>query len=311
MGAEAMPERSTTARVSIVSAVDGQHLVDAQLWFSALNNQTLAADDYEVLLVDADHPPDYPAALTRFRAETEVRANISYHRTKPGGRPRALNRALELANGNLIIFLGNDFVAPSGFAEAHLRFHEAHPEVEAVGIGSAIIPGTLQTPISGWLEKSGRLFGVPFDVEMTEVPEHFFYAGNASVKRKLLEVVGRFDERFTQHAWDDFEFGQRLRAAGMKAHFVPDARADHAHRIDLRERERVLRHAGAAVKIHMIDYPQLYPWFMTARLPSWYHRLRVAAASVRLAIARTDKARVNWWQSRLDAALAAGYRNGS
>jgi GT2 family glycosyltransferase len=76
-----------------------------------------------------------------------------------------------------------------------------------------------------WLEESGQLFGVPFRADMAEVPEDFFLAGNASVKRELLTRAGRFDERYSLHAGDDFEFGKRLRAAGMRAQFVPDARA--------------------------------------------------------------------------------------
>ena len=295
-------------RISIVSAVH-DHPPDHQLWFQTLNSQTLPADLYEVIVVDALHQVDYQAALARFHAKAEARADISCHRVARGGRARALNRALELATGGIIIFLGDDFVPPPEFAEAHLQFHEAHPEAEAVGIGSGILDPTLRTPFSEWLEESGRLFGVPFRDDMTEVPEDFFYVGNASVKRALLERAGRFDERFRQHAWDDFEFGLRLRAAGMRAEFVPNARANHVHSITLHDRERDMRYAGAAAKIFMVDHPEDHRWLKTASRSFWRHGLCTIAARVRL-VAGTDEALVHWWHTRLEAAFAAGYRRG-
>jgi GT2 family glycosyltransferase len=310
-------EQSRALRVSIVTAVNyagsstQERPPDLSPWFRALCNQTLPAESYEVIIADSKHTLDYAAALARFRADEEVRARVICLRTERGGRALALNRALELAAGDLIIFLGDDFLPPPGFAEAHLRFHEEHPEPEAVGVGTALLPPELRNPFAVWLEESGELFGVPFRADMTEVPEEFFYVANASVKRGLLRRVGRFDERFAHHAWDDFEYGQRLRAAGMRAHLVPGARAAHVHDIDLPDRERSLRDAGAAARIFVTSYPGDYAWLEGIGLPAWRLRLQVASARVRLAATRTERARVVWWRARMNAALADGYRNGA
>jgi GT2 family glycosyltransferase len=309
-------EKPKAPSVSIITAVNyagsaRERLPDIRPWFRALCNQTLPAESYEVIIADSKHTLDYGAALARFRAEEEVRVEISCHRTGRGGRARALGHALGVGAGELIIFLGDDFLPPPGFAEAHLRFHEEHTEPEAVGVGSAILPPEFRNPFAVWLEESGQLFGVPFRADMTEVPEQFFYVGNASVKRELLERAGRFDERFAHHTWDDYEFAERLRAAGMRARFVPGARAVHAHDIDLGERECSLRDAGAAVRVYLMSHPGDYDWLRVVGRPVWRHRLRVAFARARLAVARDEGALVNWWQARLDAAMADGYRNGA
>lgn len=311
-----MTEQTKAARVSIVTAANHGGMGYGRLpgfrqWFAGVCNQTLPAELYEVILVDAVHTFDYEAGLESFRAASETRADIKCRRIERAGRARALNHALELATGDLIIFLGDDFIAPPRFAEAHLRFHAEHAEAEAVGVGSAILPSEFRNRFAVWLEESGQLFGVPFRADMTEVPEDFFYVGNASVKRELLERAGRFDERFAFHAWDDFEFGLRLRAAGMQARFVPEARVAHTHEIDLPAREQSLRDAGAAARAYVSDHPERRAWFRTASLPAWLHGLRVASARARLAAARTDGARAGWWQARLDAALADGYRAGA
>ena len=297
-------------RASIVTATD-DHPPNPELWFQSLDAQTLSADRYEVIVVDATHETDYQAALTRFRSGREIRIDISCHRIRRGGRARALNHALELAKGDVVIFLGEDFVVSPGFVEAHLSFHEANPEADAVGIGSSILIPQVRTPFSVWLEESGQLFGVPFSADMTEVPEDFFYVGNASVKRELLTRAGRLDERYAHHAGDDFEFGKRLRASGMRAHFVPGTRAHHVHSIGLRERERAMWRAGAAAWIYIIDHPDDCAWVKTAKGPSWLQWLRVTAARVYLAMARNDDALITWWKSRLDAAFSAGYKNGA
>jgi GT2 family glycosyltransferase len=308
MSQEAKQHRAP--RVSIVSAVD-DHPPDLNVWFEALSSQTLPAADYEVIVVDTTHQLDHDAALKEFNAKTNVRRNISCHRIARGGRARALNHALKLAKGGIVIFLGDDCLPSPEFAEAHVRFQEAHPEPESVGIGSAILPTEFRNPFSVWLEESGQLFGIPVRANMTDVPKTFFYVANASVKRELLEKAGRFDERFQHHAWDDYEFGQRLRAAGMKAQFVPGAPTIHFDMINLPYRERAMRMAGAAAKVYLINNPGKGVWSKIATSPAWRHWLRVAAARLRLAMKVTDGSLISWWRARLDAAFAAGYRKGA
>jgi GT2 family glycosyltransferase len=300
-------------QVSIITAANVHYgrLSDLRPWFLALCNQTLPPDHYEIIVVDAAHDVDYGTALTRFRAEAEVQANISCHRIERAGRARALNHALDIATGGVIIFLGDDCLPPPQFAESHLHFHAQHPEVEAVGVSSVILPAQYRNPFSVWLEESGQLFGVPFRADMVEIPENFFYVGNASVKRELLERAGRFDERFGHHAFDDLEFGFRLRAAGMRSRFVPGASVIHAHDIDLHGRERSMRESGAAARAYITDHPGNRSWFWLASFPSWFHRLRVACASVYLNAVRTEGALEKWWRARLDSAFAEGYRNGA
>lgn len=301
------------SRASIIVAAhvrDTERLPDLQSWFHALCNQSLPADDYEVIVVDGSYEADYDLALARFRAEKEVRAQISCHRIECAGRARALNYALEYATGELIIFLADDCLPSAGFAEAHVHFHEEHPEPAAVGISSAMLPPEYRNAFSVWLEQSGELFGVPFRADMVAVPDDFFYVANASVKRELLERAGRFDERFVHHAFDDVEFGFRLRAAGMRSRFIPEACVSHVHDINLRGRERAVREAGAAAKTYFSNHPEKKRWLWLPTWPCWFHRWRVASAGIWLAAAGTVRAQSTWWRARLDAAFAEGYHKG-
>jgi hypothetical protein len=222
----------------------------------------------------------------------------------------ALYEALARSRGSILIFLADDFIPGERFVEAHLDFHALNPEPEAVGIGLGILPPEHRTPFGVWLEESGSLFGVPFRSDVDTVPEHFFYVGNSSLKRELLDRAGPLDERFRGHAWDDFELGQRLIREGMRSRLVAGTLAVHAHALDLPEREEMLRDAGAAARVFESLYPGASPAPKTALWPAWRHWVRVARARVELALAPRDATLVWWWRARLDAAYASGYRQG-
>lgn len=299
---------SKKIQVSIISAVDDV-LDDLAGWFNALNSQTLSNESYEVILVDSSHDTGHQAAFNQFREEGWLGHHVGYYRTDPGGRAVALNRGLDLARSDLIVFLGDDCLPPLDFAESHLRFHQLNTAPEAVAVGPALFPPDLRTPFSDWLERTGRLFGVPFDPHTTSVSEDFFYVANASVKRELLDRAGRFDEQFRHHVMDDFELGQRLRSAGMKAEFLPEATVVHLHRIDLTERERAIRLAGTAARVYALAHPEAYRWSNSMNFPAALHQLRNALTYVGMRVRKNDSARIRWWHARLAAAFAEGYRN--
>jgi GT2 family glycosyltransferase len=282
-------------------------LVDGPAWFQSLANQTLPADSYEVLIVDSSHTTSHGADFHDFNQTGRASGNISYHRIERGGRARALNYGLNLASADVIVFLGDDCQVPPNFAEAHLRFHQTHPAIESVAAGSALFPSELRTPFSDWLEKSGRLFGEPFHADMTAISDNFFYAANASVKRAMLDRAGRFDERFTDHAWDDFEFGERLRAAGMKSEFLAEASVLHMHRIELPDREEAMRLAGAAARVYGQIHPGPHPWTKSVDSTRLRRSLHLGLAYLRR-VMRNGDAVEQQWIHRLDAAFVEGYR---
>ncbi|MBK6396667.1 MAG: hypothetical protein IPF73_19910 [Betaproteobacteria bacterium] len=74
-----------------------------------------------------------------------------------------------------------------------------------------------------------------------------FCVGNASMSRTVFDAVGRFDETFRHDLFDDWEFGRRMVAAGVTAHFVPRAIAWHDHEVTLEERALAMRRLGACV----------------------------------------------------------------
>jgi GT2 family glycosyltransferase len=268
--------------------------------------QTLPGGEFEVILVDAVGHPTYRRLMKQFCSSAD---HISYHQILAHGRARSLNHALSIAKSDLIIFLADDFVAGPELVDSHLKFHEENPEPEAVGIGAGLVPQDLTSDFTTWLERTGRFFGLPFYEGMTSIPEDFFYVGNASVTRKLLDRAGAFDEIFLFHAGDDFEFGQRLRAAGMKAQLVTGATASHRHHVGLKDRAEAFRELGQNARA-VAERSGEATWLRSLKLSAPVWSPRVAAARASMLINKSSASRQRWWRVTLEAAFASGYRRG-
>jgi GT2 family glycosyltransferase len=165
-----------------------------------------------------------------------------------------------------------------------------------------------RTPFARWLDRTGQIYGVQAGEDTQAVPEDFFYVANASVKRSFLDSVGRFDERFPEHSWDDFEFGLRLHAAGMVARLVPDAMTTHHHHVTLRERSATMIESGSAARIFERLRPGPHPWTPVVARRPLVHRLRASLHLARYAVRRDQLALDRFYRRILDAGFSSGYR---
>jgi GT2 family glycosyltransferase len=296
-------------RISFLIAID-DHPPDLDGFFGALINQTLPPTDYEVVIIDATRSHGHAKAFERARARKDAGLRVHFEAIDRGGRAKAYNRGLELCRAPIILFFADDNLAAPQTAEAHLRFHEANPNLHQVGVGSMILPEKLRTHFTTWLERSGELFGVPFSDDMTSVPESFFYAGNASVKLEFLRAAGPFDENFRYHAWDDYELGLRMSKLGMQACFLPQAKAEHIHDISLAGRCRTMTRAGESAAVFERKHGGDQFWRSKWRLPPWCFRLHGLISLLRYAILRRERHLISYYRTRLAASFVAGYRRG-
>lgn len=295
-------------RLSLVSAID-DHLLDPAGWFGALQAQTANPSLFEVIAIDAHRMDGWRDAHEALERGSRPQPRIVYRQLSAGSRAHALNAALDEATGDVVVFLADDFIAPPRFVERHRQFHLDHPEREAVGVAGALIPEQFREgPFAHWLESTGQFFGVPLDEDAKSIPENFFYVGNASVKRALIDAAGRFDEDFPYHCWDDHEYGLRLSEHGMRSALIPEATAVHEHPITLSERRRQMHEAGQSAAIHAHKQPQWYPWLAPGDVPPW--RWRAAAWKWRLAhvATRSERHRGLYYDRILKSSFSSGLR---
>ena len=263
----------------------------------AYGAQTPGTPRFELLVVDNGSR----AAAAKACAEARSRHAALDVRHVPcprRGRAAANNTGAAEARSDVLVFVADDFVPSPPLVRAHVEFHRCTSN-DAVAIGPAyFVPALADDPFRHWLERSGRLFGVPFASAALAWSREFFYVGNASMKRTRFEALGGFDERFGHDLVDDLEFGYRLRDAGARTHLLTRAIAWHDHAVTLDERELAMRRAGAAARLVAQRWTGPLPWSGLVSLP--LHELGERVAQAR-------QATEAFFEARLDLAFAEGY----
>lgn len=274
----------------------------------AFLRQAVEPRRFELVVVDWRDGPSYQPLTEKYRAHPGA-SRVTYQRCAQRGRAAMNNLGVELARAPIVCFCADDFVPGSSFVAAHLDHHAQNPEPTCVGVGPAVAPEAMRraSPFLAWLEDSGELFGARFRDRAAALPAGFFYVANASLKRSLIAVAGRFDERLPFPACDDLDYGQRLQGLGMISQLLPEAVCVHDHLVTLPDRRAQVEWAGRAAVI--LSSPTATPWHERAR----YERAR-AVVRIHLAAlrgwgqhARREGPRVAFWRLALMSAYLAGY----
>src|ERR1700736_2825723 len=166
-------------------------------------DQTIAADAYEVVLVNDGSQDDTPAVIERARRIATCRFTVVDQPN--GGVAKARNAGIARATGERIAFIDDDVLPTPVFAAEHLKSDDKHGDV--VVRGAAINTESFDAlPIPVWTPRN--------------YSGNWFWTTNVSVRRSRLDAAGgRFDESFGEYGWEDIELGMRLRAIGTKAVF--------------------------------------------------------------------------------------------
>jgi GT2 family glycosyltransferase len=221
---------------------------------TALAGQTLAKEDYEVIVVDDGSSP--PAVLPATAAGPKM---TIVRRDRPGGPAAARNEVLALASGAVVAFTDDDCRADREWLEEGCRAVERGLDI-ATG---PTIPDPRDRDAAG-----------PFDYSM-EVPgpDPRFSTCNCFYRASVLRAAGGFRDAFNSsagyHLGEDTDLAWRAIEAGGRAGFAERAVVYHAIRPcsfaeHLRARRRlenvvplVKRHPGAG---KAQPSPHLYSW---------------------------------------------------
>jgi glycosyltransferase involved in cell wall biosynthesis len=175
-----------------------------------------AHDDYEVIVVD-DGSRDGTRALVERFAERDEGPAIRYTRLEGQGAGAARNAGIALSRAELVCFVDDDALPPSGWLSALVAGAARHPEAEGLG-------GPVRPRFDGQAPRTCRahdLAGAHLDCgpEDTEVDE--VWGCNMAVRRSAVDRIGVFDERLK--VAEDWDWLRRLRAAGGQVLYLPEA----------------------------------------------------------------------------------------
>ncbi len=108
----------------------------------ALNNQTLGYESWQLLLVDnASSPPIDKSVLESFRGNSQL-LKVSLP-----GKVYAMAGVASEVKGDWVVFVDDDNVLEPDYLESLLNLHRNFPQI---GVFSASITGSFETPVPEW-----------------------------------------------------------------------------------------------------------------------------------------------------------------
>jgi glycosyltransferase involved in cell wall biosynthesis len=224
--------------------------------------------DFEVIVVD-DGSTD--------NTETTVREMIAAEGTKamhtPGGALKlryfkqpasqqgvARNRGVREAQGDIVLFIGDDIWAGPDFLARHMAAHAEHSEENTAVLGFSTWDSSLEiNEYMKFLEASGWQFGYGFLKPgfVAREPYKFFYTSNLSMKKSFFEKE-KFDESFRGYGWEDIELGYRLfKNHGLKLWYEPLASATHYHLIPETDLPKKMQAVGKSAVVFETLHPEV------------------------------------------------------
>ncbi len=270
---------SQALRASVVVATRNRGAVLTQS-LRRLLDQDLAADDYEVIVVDDASTDETPDALASLRAPNLVVTRQAVH----GAAAAARNRGIELARGGLLVFVDDDAFVARDFLRKHIDAH--------VGARDRIVAGPI-IEVSEIPVPADNAAGNRRGWHMNPFP-----SGNVSVNRDLIARAGGFDEDFREYGWEDSEIHMRLLSQGGKRGFAWEAPIYHykssATRRDFPSRLRLERMRGAMGSVFYAKHSSIDVGLRTKQI-SFLRALDVALNSAFGLDAMVDRALETGW----------------
>jgi glycosyltransferase involved in cell wall biosynthesis len=228
-----------------------------EICLKALEAQSLAKDRFEVMVINDGSTDETEEKLKKL--QKELKTTLHYHEQKNKGQGSARNLGIKKAQGEIVVFIGDDIIVEPDFLEQHLRYHTDHPEINEAVLGYVTWHKDIQvSPFMHFLEHGGHQFAYDQLQGKKLANYNYFYTANISIKKELLSW-NPFDEDFKKYGWEDIELGYRLeKDEDMKLYYNPRAIGYHHHHIEEDSFQHRMHAVGKSAHIFHKKHPELH-----------------------------------------------------
>jgi glycosyltransferase involved in cell wall biosynthesis len=184
---------------------------ELRLCLEGFRSQTLAAEEFEVIVVDDGSSCDLEPVVA---AVPELR--LEFRRAEHGGPSVARNIALDIARSPLLLLYDDDLQPSPTLLEYCLDFHRRWPADSAAALLSFTKDTTRSiSPFEDWA--FSQLYTFPSAPGIYDWS--YFWSGTVTCKKRLLSGYN-FNPRY--RSVEDAELAVRLsRGRGLQVHFEP------------------------------------------------------------------------------------------
>ena len=258
-----------------------------------VESQTLPQDQYEVIVVDNNSSDD---TLRILEQKADSYANLRFASQRKPGAAATRNLGLEMANGEIVLFIDDDIEAEPGLLESHLTYQWENAGSSI--IGTVLTPWeTTRDPFLRYL-RDRRIFN-PYSLTGGAMDFTCYHTGNVSTPRHMLAEAGGFDEQFAVYGMEDIELGYRLEKHGCCMLHGRDARGIHHYSPTYGQFTARCEQAGYSLGLMLRMHPELRTRFtengrMTRVLKPFHRLYSFAAPLIRplhRSLARLDEKR--------------------
>ncbi|MBU0974568.1 MAG: glycosyltransferase [Patescibacteria group bacterium] len=191
----------------------------------ALNKQGIPQDlrnEFEVIIVNDECGKILPIVIPQ--TTFPLRVVVSQHKGVAGAR----NIGIKNARGELIFFLDQDCIpTPSWLASLYSSFVRNE---DVSGIGGRIVPKKGGGVVNDYFNITNRLGHPIIDSQTGAIVT--LITGNAGFRINALMKIGYFDEKdfdVNSHGGEDVDITYRLKRAGMRIYYEPNAIVSHMY----------------------------------------------------------------------------------
>jgi len=237
----------------------------------ALAAQTILPQEFEVIVAD-----DGSTDGTGEMIESErFPFGLKYFRQQNTGPGSARNEGVRRADGELVLFIGDDILADERLLEEHLVAHAARTEPGAAVLGHIDWEKSLpRTAVMDYVcGESSLQFAYAFIPSLERLDYRFFYTSNVSVRRQFLFDAAAdgvaFDPDFRYAAFEDSEFAYRLEKRGLDLRYAGKALACHEHWMDVDSFARREFRAGQMAVVFYRKHPRMDELLQVRWIGDW------------------------------------------
>jgi glycosyltransferase involved in cell wall biosynthesis len=192
---------------------------------NSINNQEFSKNRFEVIIIDDGGTDNAGNMVEKFKNTNNL--NIKYFLKNHEGPAAARNFGIEKAEGEIILFTGDDAIFGQNMLEKHDRVHHRQKNVAVLGF-TEWNPSLEISDFMRYIAPFGVQFHYHTIKDVNDAGWDHLYTINASVPRSLIGD-SRFDTRFIYAAFEDHDFCLALTKKGMKVVFEKDAVVYHNH----------------------------------------------------------------------------------